>query len=427
MSDSYQYKVRDKSGNLVTGTLVADNERLVLERLREMGYTPLEVGKEKKGLNLEINIKPAKIKLKEVAIFSRQFATMVNSGLPILRALSILSEQVSNKELAKILTLVRNDVEQGASLSAAMAKYPKAFNNLYIAMVKSGETGGMLDDGTVFRLGADNFRWVGADDYDGIWLREQAEKLGLRVWVKSSTDQIHNLSVQGPKSRDILKQVVWTPPDRPNLEELGWFRFTVGRIGDFNGKPILVSRTGYTGELGYEVWCHPKDGLTVWDAIWEAGRPHGLTPLGLEALDMLRIESGLVFSGFEFNDQIDPFEAGIGFAVDLANEEDFVGRKALVRRRDSPQRVLVGLELVGNERAVHGDCVHAGRSQVGVITSGTRSPMLKSNIALCRVAIEYAEPGTEVEVGKLDGHQKRIPATVVRLPFYDPGKKRPRS
>jgi type IV pilus assembly protein PilC len=146
MSESYAYKVRDRSGNLVTGTLVADNERLVLERLREMGYTPLEVGKEKKGFNLEINIKPAKIKLKEVAIFSRQFATMVNSGLPILRALSILAEQVSNKELAKTLVAVRNDVEQGSSLSGAMAKFPKAFNDLYIAMVKSGETGGMLDD-----------------------------------------------------------------------------------------------------------------------------------------------------------------------------------------------------------------------------------------------------------------------------------------
>jgi type IV pilus assembly protein PilC len=146
MSESYKYKVRDRSGNLVTGTLVADNERLVLERLREMGYTPLEVGKDKKGLNLEINIKPAKIKLKEVAIFSRQFATMVNSGLPILRALSILSDQVSNKELAKTLVAVRNDVEQGASLSVAMAKFPKAFNDLYVAMVKSGETGGMLDD-----------------------------------------------------------------------------------------------------------------------------------------------------------------------------------------------------------------------------------------------------------------------------------------
>ena len=146
MSESYAYKVRDKSGNLVTGTLVADNERLVLERLREMGYTPLEVGKEKKGLNFEINLKAQKIKLKEVAIFSRQFATMVNSGLPILRALSILSDQVSNKELAKTLVAVRNDVEQGSSLSVAMAKFPKAFNDLYIAMVKSGETGGMLDD-----------------------------------------------------------------------------------------------------------------------------------------------------------------------------------------------------------------------------------------------------------------------------------------
>ena len=101
MSETYQYKVRDKSGNLVSGKLVADSERLVLERLREMGYVPLEVGKEKKGLNFEINLKAQKIKLKEVAIFSRQFATMVNSGLPILRALSILSEQVSNKELSK--------------------------------------------------------------------------------------------------------------------------------------------------------------------------------------------------------------------------------------------------------------------------------------------------------------------------------------
>jgi aminomethyltransferase len=290
------------------------------------------------------------------------------------------------------------------------------------------DTGGMLDDGTIFRLGPDNFRWIGAEDYDGIWLRQQAEKLGLRVWVKSSTDQLHNLALQGPKSRDILKQIVWTPASRPKLEELSWFRFTVGRIGDMNGAPILVSRTGYTGELGYELWCHPKDAISVWDAVWEAGRPHNLTPLGLEALDMLRIESGLIFSGYEFNDQIDPFEAGIGFAVDLkTKEEGFSGKASLSRRKDHPQRVLVGLELEGNEPAVHGDCVHIGRSQVGVITSGTRSPILQKNIALCRIAIEHSGLGVEVEVGKLDGHQKRIPATVVRFPFYDPEKKRPRS
>jgi type IV pilus assembly protein PilC len=146
MPDTYQYKVRDRSGNLVSGTLVADNERLVLDRLREMGYTPLEVGKEKKGLNIEINVRPAKVKLKELAVFSRQFATMVNSGLPILRGLAILAEQTDSKELARVLEAVRSDVEQGASLSAAMQKHPKVFNDLYIAMIKSGETGGVLDD-----------------------------------------------------------------------------------------------------------------------------------------------------------------------------------------------------------------------------------------------------------------------------------------
>jgi type IV pilus assembly protein PilC len=146
MPDTYQYKVRDRSGNLVSGTLVADNERLVLDRLREMGYTPLEVGKEKKGLNIEINVRPAKVKLKELSVFSRQFATMVNSGLPILRGLAILAEQTDSKELARVLEAVRSDVEQGASLSAAMQKHPKVFNDLYIAMIKSGETGGVLDD-----------------------------------------------------------------------------------------------------------------------------------------------------------------------------------------------------------------------------------------------------------------------------------------
>jgi aminomethyltransferase len=290
------------------------------------------------------------------------------------------------------------------------------------------DTGGMIDDGTLFRLGENNFRWIGADDYDGIWLREQGEKRSLRVWVKSSTDQLQNLAVQGPKSREVLSALLWTPPTQPALSELRWFRFTIGRVGGPAGAPILVSRTGYTGELGYEVWCHPNDALVVWDAIQEAGQPHGLIPLGLEALDILRIEAGLIFAGYEFDDQTDPFEAGIGFAVPLERKaDDFVGREALTRRKAHPHRVLVGLELAGNEPAAHGDCVHVGRAQVGVITSGTRSPLLRKNIALCRIAVEYAALGTEVEVGKLDGHQKRIPATVVRFPFYDPEKTRPRS
>jgi aminomethyltransferase len=259
-------------------------------------------------------------------------------------------------------------------------------------------------------------------------LRQLAEKLGLKAWVRSSTDQLHNVAVQGPKSRDILREVVWTPPTQPTVAELGWFRFTIGRIGGFDGVPMVVSRTGYTGELGYEIFCHPKDALTVFDAIWKAGEPHGLKPLGLEALDMVRIEAGLAFAGYEFCDQTDPFEAGIGFTVPLRSKnEDFVGRDALIRRQTHPHRKLVGLEMEGDEPVKHGDCIHVGRAQVGTITSATRSPILKKTIALARVDVNHSAIGTEVEIGKLDGQQKRLPGRIVRFPHYDPDKTRVRA
>jgi aminomethyltransferase len=289
------------------------------------------------------------------------------------------------------------------------------------------EHGGMIDDGTLFRLGPDNFRWIGGEGFGGEWLRQQAAAKGWKVWVKSATDQLHNIAVQGPQSREILSQAIWTPPARPSLAELGWFRFTVGRIGDHNGVPVVVSRTGYTGELGYEIWCHPKDAVAVWDRVFEAGAPHGIAPMGLAALDMLRIEAGLIFAGYEFTDETDPFEAGIGFAVASKKDEDYVGKAALERRRAHPQRALVGLELASNEVAAHGDCVHVGRARIGTVTSGTRSPILKKSIALARLDIAHAAPGTEVEIGKLDGHQKRLPAVVVPFPFYDPKKIRVRA
>ena len=291
------------------------------------------------------------------------------------------------------------------------------------------EHGGMLDDGTVFRLGQNNFRWIGGDEYGGEHLRQLAQTLGLKVWVRSSTDQLCNLQVQGPKSRDVLKEIVWTAAAQTRVEELGWFRFCVGRIGHFKGPPLVVSRTGYTGELGFEVFCHPKDAAAVFDAIWKAGEPHGLKPLGLQALDMLRIEAGLVFSGYEFTDQTDPFEAGIGFTVPKSKTAAFLGKAALERRREHPKARLVGLEIDAKEAVGHGDCVHltGGRAQMGVVTSGTRSPILEKTIALARVDVTAAELGTELEVGKLDGHQKRLPARVVRFPHYDPEKTRVRA
>ena len=291
------------------------------------------------------------------------------------------------------------------------------------------EHGGMIDDGTVFRLGRDNFRWIGGSDYSGVWLRELAENLGLKVLVRSSTDQMHNVAVQGPESRDLLRKIVWTPPHNPEFDQLGWFRFTPARLKNEAGTAFVISRTGYTGELGYEVMCHPRDCTEIFDAIWEAGQDHGLKPIGLEALDMLRIEAGLIFAGYDFSDQTDPFEAGIGFTVPLKSKpDDFVGRDALIRRKENPMRKLVGLEIDSNVDVGHGDCIHIGRAQIGEVTSSMRSPLLGKNIALARIDVAHANTGAEVEIGKLDGHQKRIPAVIAEnLAAFDPGKERPRS
>lgn len=145
MPETFLYKARRPDGSEVSGELEGDSEQLVVARLREMSFVPLEVSKKSAGMKREITIGQPKAKLKDMAIFSRQFATMVNAGLPILRAMAILADQTESPPLQKALVKVRTDVEQGASLSGAMAKHPKIFNNLYVNMVKAGESGGVLD------------------------------------------------------------------------------------------------------------------------------------------------------------------------------------------------------------------------------------------------------------------------------------------
>lgn len=288
--------------------------------------------------------------------------------------------------------------------------------------------GGMIDDGTLFRLGPQNFRWIGGTDEGGAWLREEAARLGLDVMVRSSTDQMHNLAVQGPNSRDLMREIIWTPPHQTAIGDLEWFRFTIGRIGGETGAPVVVSRTGYTGELGYEIFCHPKDGEKVFDAVWEAGQAHGIKPMGLAGLDLVRIEAGLVFAGYDFSDQTDPFEAGIGFTVPLKSKTaDFVGREAIIRRKEHPSRKFIGLEIDGQQPVAHGDCIRIGRAQVGEICSAMRSPRTGQMIALARVDIAHSEVETVVEVGRLDGHMKRLSARIKPFPYYDPKKERPRS
>ena len=272
------------------------------------------------------------------------------------------------------------------------------------------------------------FEILGPDSEEllNVALTRNIKKLSIGQVVYSAL--CYNISVQGPNSRKVLSKIIWTPPSHPEVNDLKWFHFTISRIEDHKGIPIMLSRTGYTGELGYEIYCHPNDATKVWDTVWDAGQEFNISPMGFEALDMLRIEAGLILGGNEFSDETDPFEAGISFTVPLkTKEQNFIGKEALVERKAHPQKKLVGLEIEGNEKVNHGDCVHSGRAQVGIITSGTISPTLNKNIALCRVDILSPEIGTELEVGKLDGHQKSISAKVVSFPFYDPTKSRVRT
>ncbi|MBJ9984716.1 DUF1989 domain-containing protein [Acinetobacter sp. S40] len=290
------------------------------------------------------------------------------------------------------------------------------------------ETGGMVDDGTIFRLGENNFRWICGDEYSGRWFKQKAQELGYRVSIRQSSDQIHNIAVQGPKSRELLSKIIWTPEHQPTINKLAWFHFTLGRLGGATGIPVMISRTGYTGELGFEVWCHPDHAEQIWDAVWLEGQAFDIAPMGFDALDMLRIEAGLIFAQHEFDAQTNPFEAGIGFTVPLkTKEEDFLGKTAIQNQSAASRHKLVGLILEKSEPALHGDVVYNGRFPIGVITSATNSPLLHKQIALCRIAPQHATVGSTLEIGKLDGQQKRLKATVVALPFYDPERTRVRA
>jgi len=298
---------------------------------------------------------------------------------------------------------------------------------VYTAMCN--EDGAVVDDGTVFRLGPTTFRWIGYTDEDGDWLRTHADRLGLEVEITPSTDELHNLAVQGPASREIVAPLVHPEPGAPPVDALGWFRFTTGRLGTEDGPPVLVSRTGYSGELGYEIFCHPDDGPRVWSTVWEAGRHHGLRGLGLDALDVVRIEAGLIFRGYEYSGEEDPFEAGIGFTVPRAKADDFVGQDARARRRETPRARLVGLTVTEPD-ALGGELpsgqVRSGEDEVGVITSACDSPFVGAPIALARVVTTAADLGHALSVSATPEGATAI-ATVARIPFYDPEKSRPRS
>ena len=286
------------------------------------------------------------------------------------------------------------------------------------------ESGSVLDDGTLFNIGDNLYRWTCSSGESLLHLKRVAEEHGYHVFIRDMSRILCTLAVQGPLSRELLKDLFFIQPTQPAFANLSWFGGAVARLHDRVGVPLYVSRTGYTGELGYELFCDSRDAEAVWDSVVAAGGDK-LIPMGSDALNIIRIEAGLMGRGSEFGSMEDPYESGLGFAVD-SNKENFIGATALARNRAAMKRQLVGLLLTSGEVAQSGDIVYHQRYQVGRVTSATFSPTLQKSIAMAIINIEQATAGNTLEVGKLDGHAKRLSATVTTVPFVDPQRKRAR-
>ena len=284
------------------------------------------------------------------------------------------------------------------------------------------EMGEVIDDGTLFRLADHLFRWCCGNEQSERWLSALAEQNNLQVRIHDLGSSLPNLALQGPKSREILEEIVFTQPHVPALHQMKWFGVTVARLHDRDGAPFMLARTGYTGELGYEIFCAERDALTIWDALMAAGATHNLVPMGAEALEMIRIEAGFA-SRAEFAAGSDAFEAGLGFAVNLKKSE-FIGKDALSRNQQSARKVLKGLQFESNDVPQQGAPIFVGEQQVGTITSATWSPVLECSIAMARVAVEHSQTGQQLEVGQLDGRMKRLVCKVTDIPFFDPKRER---
>jgi aminomethyltransferase len=302
------------------------------------------------------------------------------------------------------------------------------------------EKGKVIDDGTVSRLEQNTYRWTAADP-NLRWFHQNAS--GLDVQIEDISDQVAALALQGPTSAGLLQSLVAAPV----TQGLKYFHVTQATIA---GVPVDISRTGYTGDLGYEIWIPWKDAAKVWDALIGHGRAFDLHPAGMLALDVARIEAGLLLIEVDYNSskkamietqKYSPFELGLGRLVHL-DKEKFVGREALMKERNaSHSREIVGLEIdwpgveriyeeIGLPPAMPATAsrvavpVYKNGTQVGKATSTTWSPTLKKLIALGTVKRDYAKPETRLEMEMtVEAVRHRVAATVVKTPFFNPKRK----
>jgi aminomethyltransferase len=301
------------------------------------------------------------------------------------------------------------------------------------------EQGKVIDDGTISRLGENLYRWTAADP-SMRWFHQNA--LGLDAKIEDISGQVAALAIQGPTSGRLLQQI-----SGADIVNLRYFRLTHGKIA---GVDVDISRTGYTGDLGYEIWIPWSEAPKVWDALMEHGREFDLHPAGMLALDVARIEAGLILIEVDYfsskkaqieSQKYSPYEIGLGRLVDL-KKEHFIGRAALEEEnRRGPKRLLTGLDINWNDVERLYDAiglapqvpntasraavpVYRGGFQVGKATSTTWSPTLKKMVALATVSRENAAPGTELQMElTVEAVRHKVRATTTELPFFNPARK----
>ena len=301
------------------------------------------------------------------------------------------------------------------------------------------ERGKVIDDGTVSRLGEQAFRWTAADP-SLRWFTQNAA--GMDVHIDDISEELAALALQGPTSARVLRAV-----SDANIDALKYFRVTSGTIA---GVKVDISRTGYTGDLGYEIWMSARDAVRVWDALIEGGKPFDIKPAGMLALDVARIEAGLLLIDVDFfgskkamieAQKYSPFEMGLGRLVSPSKGR-FIGQHALrEEQQQGHPRQVVGLEVdwtevektyeklglppsVGATASRVAVPVYRGGRQIGRATSTTWSPVLKRMIALATIERPHFADGTVVQIEMtVEAVRHKVPATVTKMPFFDPKRK----
>jgi len=279
------------------------------------------------------------------------------------------------------------------------------------------ERGTYIDDLLIYRLAEAEYMVVvnasnAAKDF--AWVAQHAEAAdGVEVEDISATTAL--IALQGPKAVEILRPLA-TPGIGGSIEDIGFYHFAPGTV---DGADAILSRTGYTGEDGFELYVDPADAPRLWDRLLDAGAGHGLVPAGLGARDTLRLEAGMALYGHEIDDTVTPWEAGLAWTVKL-DAGDFIGRDALVRQKEGGiERKLIGFEVVGRGIARQGHRVLDGDEPVGAVASGTWSPTFEKALGTCYVPVDLAEAGRGVV---LEVRNRRLDGRLAKLPFYKRSK-----